>query len=606
MDMKIITVSFLSVTFITGCTNLESNKISGNANTPSGLTYRLPAKKFNVKAMLEITGCQVQGNRALVDATIGAVLSESLVGGEAYTIDYQKLNAWTKVTDTEFQISEAGLLAGINASITDQSGVVLANTASTVASVARAAAITPLSAALTPQFQAAISEVERLKVQQGKTLNLSDTKQMQIMLPDTFSELKRFDVNKISGKDVADLRQAKEEAKTSCGEVTEAITEKKESEVKLKEEKKKDKDRERLQNEMSRFETEIASLRNLVDFYEKLGDSVEKKSLLKKVLGAEKDKQKAVSDLNALGPSEVEVLSKARATDKLTISASREFVPVDSRAVCTDDQGSPRRSCEIQITQESIDRTFGKAIDRSTLVLPVVTFTVNQIAGISELEKREPKSEGLGIAYRIPVPATAYVSYRNEPTDTVSYPLIEQTTQVPQFGPVGSINLDNIMFDDNLVEVAFNPETGSPSKLSFKAKSKAEAASAATRDAASTYLQLQKDKRNDQVEANELSHEYFASQIALEKSLSDLDLSKTQSSASVAKMQADLQQALLSSKTQLLRDQQRLDAVRTGTATSAEIELEALNTQEQLLAQRLKILRLEQAIAAQKVKNISD
>ncbi|QNH05213.1 hypothetical protein HNQ27_21465 [Pseudomonas sp. B11D7D] len=606
--MKAIAVSLLSVTLIAGCTNLESKKILGNDNTPSGLTYRLPAKKFAVKAMLEITGCQVQGNRALVDATIGAALSESLVGGEAYTIDYQKLNAWTKVTNTEFQISEAGLLVGINASITDQSGAVMANTASAVASVARAAAITPLSATLTPQFRTAIREVDGLKIQQGRTVNLSDTQQMQIMLPDTFSEFKHFDINRISGKDVAGLRQAKEEAKISCGEVTEAITEKRESEVKLKEEKRKDKDRESLQKKISQFETEITSLRSLVDFYEKLGDSVEKQSLLNKVRIAEKDKQKSVSDLKTLGPSEVEALSKsiARATDKLTISASRDFVPVDSRAVCMDDQGSPRKFCEIQINQEGIDKAFGKAIDRSTLVLPVVTFTVNQIAGISELEKREPKSDGLGIAYRIPVPATAYVSYRNKPTDTVSYPLIEQTTQVPQFGPVGSINLDNIMFDDNLVEVAFNPATGSPSKLAFKAKSKAESASAATRDAASTYLQLQKDKRNDQVEANKLTQEYFASQIALEKSLSDLDLSKTQSSASAAKVQADLQQSLLSSKIQLLRDQQRLDAVRTGTATSAEVELEALNTQEQLLAQRLKILRLEQEIAAQKAKIISD
>ncbi len=115
MDMKFVAASLLSAAFVAGCTSLESQKISGRDNTPSGLTYRLPAKKFSVKVKLEITDCQVQGDKALVDATVSAVLNESRVGGEAYTINYQKLNAWTKVTSTEFQISEAGLLAGINA-----------------------------------------------------------------------------------------------------------------------------------------------------------------------------------------------------------------------------------------------------------------------------------------------------------------------------------------------------------------------------------------------------------------------------------------------------------------------------------------------------------
>lgn len=608
MDMKFVAASLLSAAFVAGCTSLESQKILGRDNTPSGLTYRLPAKKFSVKVKLEITDCQVQGDKALVDATVSAVLNESLVGGEAYTINYQKLNAWTKVTTTEFQISEAGLLAGINASITDQSGVVLANAASTVASVARSAAITPLSAVLTPQYWAAINEVDRLKIQKGKTVNLRDTKKIQLIFPETFGELRYFDVNKVSSEDVAGLNQAKEKAKTSCGEVTEIIAEKREAEAKLKKEKRKDKDRENLQNKIYQFETEVASLRSLMDFYEKLGDGVEKKNLLNKVRIAEKDNQKTVSDLKALGTSEVEALSKsiARATDKLTISASRDFIPINSLAVCMDDQGNPQKFCDIKINQEGIDKAFGKAIDRRALVLPVVTFTVSQVAGISALESLEPESDGLGVAYRIPVPATAYVSYRNQPTDTVSYPLIEQATQVPQFGPVGSINLDNIIFDDNLVEVAFNPATGSPSKLAFKAKSKAESASAATRDVASTYLQLQKDKRNDQAEENQLVQEYLASQIVLEKSLSDLNLSRAQSNSSTAKVQADLQNSLLSSKIQLLRDQQRLDAVRTGTATSAEVELEALNTQEQLLAQRLKILRLEQEIAAQKEKIVPE
>ena len=163
----------------------------------------------------------------------------------------------------------------------------------------------------------------------------------------------------------------------------------------------------------------------------------------------------------------------------------------------------------------------------------------------------------------------------------------------------------HIVFDDNLIELAFNGATGAPSKLTFRAKSKAEAASASVRDAAGTYLQLQKDKRDDRIAANKALLDQATAQVTLDKAKSDLALSKVQANAAAATTEAELQQALVSAQLQLLRDQQRLDAVRTGTATSSEVELEGLSTQEQLLIQRLKILKLEKEISEQKARNLS-
>lgn len=123
-----------------GCTSLSSKKLIDEEHTPSGLTYRLPAKLFSINATYEITDCENVGNKAHLQASVEATYTESLIGSEAYTINYQDLNAWTKVTNTEFQLSESGLLTGVNASIVDQSGPIILNTVSAAASIARAIA----------------------------------------------------------------------------------------------------------------------------------------------------------------------------------------------------------------------------------------------------------------------------------------------------------------------------------------------------------------------------------------------------------------------------------------------------------------------------------
>lgn len=528
-----------------GCTSLNSKALSSQSSSPPGLAYRLPAKQFSVLATFEITGCKARQTDADLEAIVAASLSESLVGGEAYTIDYEQLSTWTKVTNTEFQLSEAGLLTGVNASIVDQSGAVISNSVTAVASIARAAFLPTIPALGTANFK----QREALKAQ-SKRLDFEDP----------------------------------------CKEVNEAIAAKKAAETDLEREKKNDKERAKFGLIINDSALQISALKSLAETYEKLGNQDDKTKLLRRIQLQEKIKDEAGAALKVLGESKTEkaVKSLAEAKSKLVVTGSRDFVP-----------SLVEKSIQIPVAIDGLSALFGDTLDATKVHLPSVSLSVEKIPLNRGNEDKTPVANKIGIAYRIPVAAIARVEYRvNE--DGLPNLLVEKSTQVPQLGPVGSISLNNQMFDDNLVELAFSGTTGTLSKLTFRAKAKAETATATARDAAGTYLQLQKNRRDDQVAANKTLLEQATAKVALEKAQSDLALAKVQSEAAVAKTEAQLQQESVAAQVQLLRDQQRLDAVRTGTATAAEVELEALNTQEQLLAQRLRILKLEQELANQK------
>lgn len=608
MSVKSIIATTLSLFFLSSCTSLESKKISGQTTTPSGLTYRLPAKKFTVTATFEVTGCTAQGSNALMEAVVSSELTESLVGGEAYTLNYKKLNAWTKITNTDFQLSDAGLLTGVNASIADQSGAVLANSVSSIASVARAVALPAISIPLHPRRLAVNQDVKSLDLKVGQKFSLSGKNNLKLESPGLFERLGKFEGRNISFSDLKEVQAIVAELEDPCEKVVAAVAEKKAKEKELASEKVFDKKRAEAKAKVDQSVLDVVALGSLIEFYDKLGDEGEKRNLLKRTQLAEKDKKEAEIILSGLGASKYDEIQAAieKLKNKLTVAAAREFVPKSKDNVCSDGDGAAEAACQVTIKKKSLEALFGSTVRVEEVELPIVVFSVDQIKVSSGDEQLDPDFDNLGIAYRIPVPATVVVKYKNKPSDSVYHRLIERVTQVPQLGPIGSIDLDNIAFDDNLIEVAFNPATGSPSKLVFRAKSKAEAASSSAQSAAGTFLQLQKDKQADAVSASRTTFEQANSQLAYEKAVSELSSAKTQSGILTAKAQADLQQHLVSSQLQLLRDQQRLDAVRTGTASAAEVELESLNTQEQLLAQRLKIMRLEREIARQGAEPAGD
>jgi hypothetical protein len=554
-----------------GCTSLQSVPLSSlekNNNgtvfydpATSGLTYRLPAKQFTVKAIFEITECTVDktSGKAKLNAKVSASFTESLIGAEAYTINYQELNGLTKVANTEFQLSETGLLTSVNASIADQTGAVIRNAGTTAASIARAIVFpgTPL----------------------GKTANTGNnlTESAQI-LPDPCEQV---------NKTLETIRTTKE---------------------KLEDEKTKDDQRAAAELQIRGMVDRIKAFKDLTEIYEKLGDKKDRDDLLALVKYEQKKVGEAEKQLKELRESKTETIAKhlAEAKGKLVIVASKDFVPSirrnDKNEIVNDGL-----SVDVGITADDLSKVAGENLDIEKDSLPTVTMTLEIPEGLAININQGaigPDSKKIGIAYRIPVAAVAKLRHKeNRKSPKQGDLLLEKSTQIPQFGPIGSINLDNKVFDENSIGLAFNGATGAPSKLTFQAKSKAEAASASVRDAAGTYLQLQKDKRDDRIAANKALLDQATAQVTLDKAKSDLALSKVQSNATAAKTEAELQQTLVSAQLQLLREQQRLDAVRTGTATAADVELETLKTQEQLLRQRIQIMKLEQELADQKARN---
>lgn len=528
-------------------TELKSEKLT--SNTTPGLIYRLPAKQFSLSAIYQVTGCQVDaGNTVKLDADVKATLSERLVGDEAYTISYKDLDSWTKITNTTFHLSEAGLLTGVNANITDQTGAVIQNTVATAASIARAVALPPVL-----PTQAALQ-----------------------------SHNKRVMKNT---QESGGVKQDKANP-SLCDEVNELLNKHENAKAALKAERTKDKQRDLAKRKKGEAEAEIARLSALKDIYEALGKDAAKDGLMTRLQEQEKRQADATKELDGLGESGTDKSAEAlvNAATSLTITATNDWVPKTSNA-----------SLEVKVTDKDIPQALRDSFD----ILPKLPKVTLQVHELTVANTQVPHNKSTGIAYRIPAVAMARVSCECPPETRM---LIEQPTQVPQFGPVGLLDLKNGVFANNTLDVAFNEATGAPNKLVFRSNSRAEAASASARDAASSYLQLQKDKRDDIRAANKAAIDQQTALLALEKTRNDVALAGTQAAAAATLLPVTTEKSLVAAQIELLRDQQRLDAVRTGTASTAEVQLEALVNHQKLLEQQLKILQIEQQIAEQKLK----
>ena len=249
---------------VSGCTSLQSVSLNGksNGNAPSGLTYRLPAKQFSVKATYEITKCTPKSDTADLDAKVSASFTESLIGAEAYTIDYQKLNGLTKVANTEFQLSETGLLTGVNVSIADQTGPVVSNVVTAAASIARAVTLPGISLLPGPNIQ----------FQQTESAESLD--------------------------------------KGPCELVNNFLKAKNLAETLLKIEKVKDADRAAAALQIREFDDRIKAFMNLAVIYEKLGANKDRNILLDQVRHKQEELGKAEKALSDLDESQTETMVK--------------------------------------------------------------------------------------------------------------------------------------------------------------------------------------------------------------------------------------------------------------------------------------------------------
>lgn len=563
----------------TGCTtSLKSARLDTQPNTPSGLTYLLPAKLFTATAAFEVTGCTPHGVNAEIDARVTATLSESLIGREPYTLDQQKLNNWMKVTGTELKTSPTGLLIGANASITDQTGTLIKDAAVTAATIARAAALPlpPISVLASDgfsNFSASLNSASAT-LDAGRLLSLDPS-----LRPEIDAAKKKSAPEKKQA-----IEKAIEKRTDPCEPILTVLKNKKTAEEAIDKEKITEKSRVAATNSITDAEIEIKALTAMVETYEKLGNDADKSELLKRIKLQEKAKEEAKAKLKVLGESKLEALTKKQSEAKATLALTGtvEFSPD------IDDQER-----KITVKGMELEKLFNGRLGADKIKLPEVSVVIEPLDQRSAIRKMAPPDDAIGIAYRVPAAAFSRIYVQEGKRIT----LIEKVTQVPQYGPIGSINLDNQVFDDNTMEVAYHADTGAPSRVAYRAKAKSEAIGSAGRDAAGTYLQLQKDKGDDRIAANKALVDQQVLQMTAAKSASDLALTTAQNQATIAKTQASTPVSLLEGEQQRLRAQQQLDAIRTGTATAAEVALEAERVRGDTLAQRLKNLKIEKEIA---------
>ena len=106
-----------------------------------------------VSASFEIIGCEVvpsqdaNKNAIKLVAKPTVTVTESLLPDPAstYTIDIEALNTLTKVTKAEFNMLESGLITGLNAAMSDQTGAIAIDATKAVGSTLQAIVLPEVS-----------------------------------------------------------------------------------------------------------------------------------------------------------------------------------------------------------------------------------------------------------------------------------------------------------------------------------------------------------------------------------------------------------------------------------------------------------------------------
>lgn len=572
--------AYLTAALIVSCsgcsftTKLESRKVD---NAPgSGLMYRLPAKQFQVKATFELTECVSSGSSARLDAKVTATLTESLIADPAqtYVLDYQALNATTKVTTATIDIAESGFLTGVNATMTDQSGAMIQNTVTAVASVARAAALPTLSLNLSA-LSIAAQAVSAPGAPPADILALAP----QVPLHER-NQLLNALAGTPGGPRVIDvLGRLTSGAVNPCDSLTEAKQALDKARTNFEAAVKKGKELTKIKIELVIVDEEIVGLKSDAESYKKFGTQqlYDNAAALLAIKQARKD---AITQrINQLGDPGLDAATKelAEARTALIFEEQADFVPTSE---------SP--SISIRPAMVKLGELFGDAT-LAEFQRPEIVVELSLPSGATPQKVVVPES--IGIAYRIATPAFVRVKQPSLPAG--SEVLLEHLTMVPQLGPIGSIDLSNGLFDDNNITVAFNA-SGAPSKLEFKVMSAQGAnATAAVSGAAQSYLTLQQNKQADQIAAYKSQMELQGSAITLEKNKLGL-----------AESSADSQSKILKSRIEALKEMQRLEAVRTDTASANDVKIDALDSQMQMLTKQIEIEKLEADLKELQAKKV--
>ncbi|WP_423761836.1 hypothetical protein [Burkholderia sp. NLJ2] len=523
---------------LSGCTTALVSNPTGSGPV-SGLVYRLPKKQFDVTTTYELLKCSSVNGQVQLDTKVTTTVSEALVGDETqtYVLDYAQLAALTKTSKLDVNLSDSGVLTSVNSAMTDQTGPIIANVAKTAFTVAEAVAFPqiavarelPLSASGSPNSLFTLRLLKNIHVLNDAERNKEKVTQN---LCDTFNEARKSYDDALIG-----VRKANDDAK------------------KLK----------AAQDAFDELDALQKVRKDEQEFYKQYGTAAQYNAATAELNTAAKATAAAQRKVKAYTGTSVDEASKkaADAKTKVAIEQVYSFTPTAAQ---------PSGIATLQFSKinglfEPAVKPCVKSDQLDCVNLPKVLVEVKPIAG--GIAKAGAFEGNAGVVYRLPVTSRLNV-YTTDNTEHPVDTLVDQLTQVPQYGQLASLNLRNGPFADNLLKITFN-SNGTPNQMSFSSQSQADSAAKAASDTAQSYLSFAKSRQQDKVDAAK-------TQISLDKD------------------RADANASIVADNLKTLHDLQQLHALASGQASAADTKLNALNSQRDMLEVQLKILQLQKQI----------
>jgi hypothetical protein len=482
--MIAVSVSIFTFSALTGCAGLEAqlqgSPVADDAKPAVGLTYFLPSKLLEVEANFTVTDCDgavPDGELPRFSYATKLTLNEVVVAdrSQAYAIDYEQLNALTKVTNTTFTVLPNGTLGAINTAVADHTGAVIGNAVSAGLGIARAAMF-PESAIVAAALSKGVADAA------GQA---------------------PFALGPLLKKPPKELV---EPPPSACHpQLTKDLAKVQELKKKLEEENRKDKERAQAKAALDEAKASVVAARAAFRQLPKQHTAAERNEALAEEKRAIAERGTAAKRLESLGDSAGAELVVAlnKALEKLTYVAKGAWLPApDNRGPVALSVGEDVakhlygiKTAGMVATNCGKDPLANNCVDwRPGIVVRLVDLGEKPSAHPHETARVDTSS---GVWYRRPV-HTRIVACRGEcPADARGNIVFgdrvvhQKLVSVPQLGVTGLLTLTNRIFDDNSLEVAFDAD-GAVSRLVFTSKARAEAASAAAAESSAKYLDFLK------------------------------------------------------------------------------------------------------------------
>jgi len=491
----------------------------------TGLSYKLPVKRFILEVSGEITACDPSNESYFLDANINSNLTTSIEGDDTqvYLLEYQSLKAKTKTQDLTVSLNNNGLITSINSTVNDKTGPIIANIATSVFSLAQGI---------------------------------------------TFPTIETF--NKSGGEELSSYTP-----KNPCPDYLLSRLEKiKSLETEISQAKSKQQLKTKLESEIGNKIIEIEKFKAELGFYKDIKNpsrQEEAQHAYNSAIGEKNGLEQLLSNVGQVPNAEELKTKMDKLKNENSFKIVRSFIPT-----------LESNSLEIDL---SSDPDFYKKvfesdlkIIRSCLNCPSIKLTINKSSPTDPIENSNNESEQAGtsekkkshngIFYRIPAMSDVEILLTQGSNATT---LHKNSTPVPQYGELATLDLENRPFEETNLSVNFD-ENGSINKLVFKSNSQAEAASNSAKETFNGYLNFVKENEKAKIDAKAKSYELEKTNIDIAKSRSDLALTNSNNDLTTS-----------SNSIQLLKNIQELQAAQTGNGSTDFENINKLQRENEML-----------------------